>query len=102
LSHTTHQSTSDFTTLVTEMVTDQAPRLYAVVLELGAQVDGQIVAWGMALDDHACMTTTDGRNQYVLTEAGNALRYVRSRPGTTPRLVWATPAAASHCKPGPS
>jgi hypothetical protein len=96
MSHATRQSTPDFATLVTEMVTDQAPRLFAVVLELGEQVDGRIVAWGMALDDHAYMTTVDGKNQYVLAEPGNALRYVRSRPGTTPHVIWATPETLPH------
>ncbi|MET0236020.1 MAG: hypothetical protein ABW224_15355 [Kibdelosporangium sp.] len=73
------------------MVADQAPRLFAVVLELGDQADGQIVAWGIALADHTYMTTADGKNQYVLAKPDNALRYVRNHPGTTPHLIWVTP-----------
>ncbi|ALG12921.1 hypothetical protein [Kibdelosporangium phytohabitans] len=42
-----------FDELIAEMVADQAPRVFAVVLELGEQTDAQIVAWGMALDDGA-------------------------------------------------
>lgn len=82
---------TDFTTAVAEMVADQAPRLFAVVLEYGEQTDARIAAWGMALDDGAYMTTADGKNQYALAEPDNALRYVRSHTNITPHLVWATP-----------
>ncbi|MFC0106462.1 hypothetical protein [Kibdelosporangium aridum] len=89
---------TDFTTAVTEMVADQAPRLFAVVLEYGEQTDAHIAAWGMALDDGAYMTTTDGKNQYALAEPDNALRYVRSHTNITAHLVWATPSAPHEDK----
>lgn len=84
---------TDFTTAVAEMVADHAPRLFAVVLEYGEQTDAHIAAWGMALDDGAYMTTTDGKNQYALAEPDNALRYVRSHTNITAHLVWASPSA---------
>lgn len=87
---------TDFTTLVAEMVADQAPRLFAVVVEFGGHIDGKIVAWGMALNEHTYMTTADGSNQYVLAGPNSALRYVRSHPETTPHLVWVTPSVPSH------
>ncbi|CAM3445672.1 hypothetical protein KIPE111705_09060 [Kibdelosporangium persicum] len=74
------------------MVADQAPRVFAVVLEYGEHVDAKVVAWGMALDDGAYVITADGRNQYALASPENALRYVRGRNDTTPHLVWADPA----------
>lgn len=79
-----------FTELMAEMVADQAPRVFAVVLEFGEQTDAQIIAWGMELDEGAYMTTVDGRNQYALAEPENALMYVRRRSNTTPHLVWAS------------
>lgn len=82
---------ADFNTAVAEMVADQAPRVFAVVLEYGEQVEAEIAAWGMALDDYAYMTTADGKTQYLLAEPDNALRYVRNRTNITPHLVWATP-----------
>jgi hypothetical protein len=82
-------TTEDFTGLVAEMVTDQAPRIFAIVLEYGDQVDCQITAWGMAFDDGAYMATVDGRNQYSLAEPENALRYIPTRPDTTAHFVWA-------------
>nr|CEL16810.1 hypothetical protein [Kibdelosporangium sp. MJ126-NF4] len=84
-------SDSGFTKLMAEMVADQAPRVFAVVLEFGEQIDAQIVAWGMTLDDGAYMTTVDGRNQFVLAEPENVLKYVPSRSNITPHIVWATP-----------
>nr|CEL14300.1 hypothetical protein [Kibdelosporangium sp. MJ126-NF4]CTQ88667.1 hypothetical protein [Kibdelosporangium sp. MJ126-NF4] len=73
------------------MVADQAPKVFAVVLEFGEQTDAQVVAWGMTLDDGAYMTTVDGRNQFMLAEPENALKYVPSRSNITPHLVWANP-----------
>jgi hypothetical protein len=81
---------AEFTELVAEMVADQAPHVFAVVLEYGEYVDAQIVGWGMALDESAYMITADGRNQYLLASPENALKYVPPRPEATPHLVWAT------------
>jgi hypothetical protein len=86
-----HSGEADFSTMVAEMVADQAPRVFAIVLEYGEQVDAQIVAWGMAVDESAYVITADGKNQYLLAEPENALRYVARSPDTTPHLVWATP-----------
>ncbi|MET0238162.1 MAG: hypothetical protein ABW224_26210, partial [Kibdelosporangium sp.] len=55
---------AEFTELVAEMVAGHAPDVFAIVLEYGEQVEAQIVAWGMAHDDGAYMTTVDGKNQY--------------------------------------
>lgn len=106
MSETTAASTGDrkpeslgFTELVAEMVADQAPRVFAIVLEYGGQVDARIVAWGMALDEGAYVATVDGRNQYALAEPENALRYVRCGTNATPRLVWADPAAPTVAAP---
>lgn len=81
---------TDFTTLVSKMVTDQAPRVFAIVLEYGEQIDAQVIGWGMALDESAYVTTVDGRTQYVVAVPENALKYVISPTNTTPRLVWAS------------
>ncbi|MET0237426.1 MAG: hypothetical protein ABW224_22445 [Kibdelosporangium sp.] len=84
-----HAVGTDFTTLVAEMVADQAPRVFAVVLEYGDQVDAQVIAWGMALDESAYVTTVDGSYQYLLAEPENALKYVPRKADATPHLVWA-------------
>ncbi|ONI84274.1 hypothetical protein ALI144C_15550 [Actinosynnema sp. ALI-1.44] len=79
----------DFNTMIAQIVTDQAPRVFAVVLEFGEQTDAEIVGWGLELDHGAYMVTADGRNQYALAEPGNALRYLRNRSNVKPHLIWA-------------
>lgn len=39
------------------MVTDQAPRVFAVVNDYGEQVEAEIIAEGMALDESAFVIT---------------------------------------------
>ncbi|MBP2322126.1 hypothetical protein JOF56_002511 [Kibdelosporangium banguiense] len=73
------------------MVAAQAPRLFATVVTK-QDADTEIIGWGMEFDDSAYMITADGRNQYFLAEAENALMYVRSEPGATADLVWVAPA----------
>ncbi|MGH3828777.1 MAG: hypothetical protein ACRDQX_16640, partial [Pseudonocardiaceae bacterium] len=34
------------------LVADFAPQLFALLAEAGVRVDGRIVAWGMAFEDH--------------------------------------------------
>ncbi|ONI75317.1 hypothetical protein ALI144C_38870 [Actinosynnema sp. ALI-1.44] len=77
--------------MITDMVADQAPRVFAVVLEYGEQTDAKVYAWGMALDDGAYMTANDGRSVYSLADPGNALRYVPRRTNTKPHFVWVGP-----------
>ncbi|MBP2322592.1 hypothetical protein JOF56_002977 [Kibdelosporangium banguiense] len=95
MSHTSGISAEDpdFPQLVAEMVADQAPRVFAIVLEYGEQIDAQVLAWGMALDESAYVVTVDGKNQYLLAEPENALKCVSTHPNTKPHLVWATPHA---------
>jgi hypothetical protein len=69
------------------VVAAQAPRLFATVMT-NQSGDTTVVGWGMEFDDSAYMITPDGRNQYFLAEAENALMYVRNEPGSTPDLVW--------------
>jgi hypothetical protein len=41
---------TEFTNLITAMVADHAPRMFAIVLEHGDHLDAAITAWGLALD----------------------------------------------------
>jgi hypothetical protein len=89
---------AEFTELIAEMVSDQAPRVFAIVVEYGDRVEAQVAAWGLALDESAYMITTDGKNQFHLTEPENAVKYVRGRSGTVAHLVWATPRSCAPQK----
>ncbi|CAM3774743.1 hypothetical protein KIPE111705_24280 [Kibdelosporangium persicum] len=72
-----------------ELVAAQAPRLFAAVATKHDETS--VVGWGMEFEDSAYMVSADGRNQYFLAEAENALKYVRSEPETTHDLVWVVP-----------
>ncbi|CAM3441662.1 hypothetical protein KIPE111705_08875 [Kibdelosporangium persicum] len=74
------------------IVAAQAPRLFATVVT-NQSGDTTVVGWGMEFPDSAYMITANGRNQYFLAEAENALMYVRSDPDAAPDLVWVDPAA---------
>nr|WP_052478813.1 hypothetical protein [Kibdelosporangium sp. MJ126-NF4]CEL20766.1 hypothetical protein [Kibdelosporangium sp. MJ126-NF4]CTQ89679.1 hypothetical protein [Kibdelosporangium sp. MJ126-NF4] len=73
---------------VREMVDGHAPRVFAVVVEFGEQIDAQIIAWGMSLASGTFMTTLDGRNHYSLSEPENALKYIVKRTNVTSHIVW--------------
>jgi hypothetical protein len=90
---------TEFTTLITAMVADHAPRMFAIVIEHGERLDAAITAWGLALDNGAFAITSDGKNQYLLTAPEHALHYVRRTANTTPRLVWVDPTAAAPPEP---
>lgn len=82
---------TEFIESVYEMVADHAPRLFAIVLEYGDQVDAGILAWGLALDGSAYVVTIDGKNQYLLSEPENALKYMPCGTRATPHLIWVPP-----------
>lgn len=78
----------EFSVLVHEMVTDEAPRLFAVVQEYGERADGRIAAWGMAFGDHAEIVTVEGRTRMRVPCVERAVRRFAQRPHVSVRLVW--------------
>jgi hypothetical protein len=84
----------EFAALMAEMVNDEAPRLFAVVQELGERVDGRIAAWGMAFDDHAALVRD--RGGFLSVSSPDRARSLLGRaPGITAHLVWVAPSAAA-------
>jgi hypothetical protein len=71
-------------------VTNQAPRLFAVVIEHKGQTEPVIDAWGMDFNDSACMVTANGHTYYSMASATNALNYIRTNRGATSHLIWTT------------
>jgi hypothetical protein len=90
---------TEFTNLITAMVAEHAPRMFAIVIERGERLDAAITAWGLALDNSAYAITADGKNQYLLAAPEHALRYIRRTANTTPHLVWVDPIAATPPEP---
>ncbi len=76
----------EFAQLVGELVTNEAPRLFALVEEHGERADGWLLAWGMAFDDHVEVVGIDGGLRGTFPSAERA-RWVFSRRVKV-RLVW--------------
>lgn len=45
----------EFAELIAGMVSDAAPRVFALVAERGERVDAAVFAWGVSLEDHAVL-----------------------------------------------
>ncbi|RSM83217.1 hypothetical protein DMH04_24115 [Kibdelosporangium aridum] len=89
----TSDTETEFTAMVNEMVADQAPQVFAVVLERDDQSDATVAAWGMSFDDQAYMVKANGNSKYFLADAENALAYIHRTDNATPQLVWVNPTA---------
>lgn len=83
----------EFVQLLNEMVTDEAPRLFAVIHEYGDRLDAAIVAWGMAFEDRTDIATVHNGTFFSTTSPDRALHLFRRAPNIHPRLVWLTPTA---------
>lgn len=81
----------EFAQEVRELVADEAPQVFALVEEYGERVDGWIVAWGMAFEDHVQVVGVNGALSARLPSSERAHR-VFSRQRKI-RLVWTSPAA---------
>lgn len=80
----------EFAALVAEMVNDEAPRLFAVVQEIGEREDGQIAAWGIAFEDHTAVMRD--RTSWLSVSSPDRARQLLSRaPDVTAHLVWVEP-----------
>ncbi|WP_418153922.1 hypothetical protein [Actinoalloteichus caeruleus] len=70
------------------MVTEQEPRLFAVVQEYGVRVDARIVAWGLAFTDSAEVVSIERGVRMSLRTPNHALRAFRFGEHIRARLVW--------------
>jgi len=87
----TGENEAEFTELVAEMVSDAAPRLFAVVQELGEREDGRIAAWGMAFADRTDVLRCGGGSWLSVSSPDRACWLLGRGPDITARLVWVTP-----------
>ncbi|MGW1677838.1 hypothetical protein [Saccharopolyspora sp. NPDC002376] len=71
------------------MVTESAPRLFAVLQKYGERVDVRIAAWGMAFDDHVEAVSIDGGLRMNLRSPADAGRAFTWGTHIHGRLVWA-------------
>ncbi|MGJ7905382.1 hypothetical protein ACOQFL_02750 [Actinopolyspora sp. H202] len=78
----------EFAELTNGMVTDTAPRVFAVVREYGERVDAYVAAWGMAFEAHAEVVAVDGTMRMRVSEPEQAARRFRFGSHIGARVVW--------------
>ncbi len=81
---------STFAQLVRDMVTDTAPRVFAVVQVWGERADARIAAWGMAWEDSAEVIGVEGHPRMSLSTPERACRLLSHGDNVTAHLMWLT------------
>lgn len=85
-----------FTSILEQLVADDAPRVFAVVQEYGTRLDAWIAAWGMAFDDHAEVVSVEGDMRMSLQPPNAALLgFHDADEHIHARLVWFNPDAVT-------
>lgn len=93
----------EFAEAVCGMVTESAPRLFAVVQELGVRVDARIAGWGLAHSDHVdVIGVGNSVHRGASPQPEDMLRYFQRRDQVTARIVWPVPTAATLADADPS
>lgn len=92
---------AEFAELLDGMVTDEAPRLFAVVQVFGERADGRIAAWGLAFEEHARVVSESGGTWMRLRAPENAIRLFTVGDHVRAHLVWPSPDAAELSPPRP-
>ena len=80
------ETEEEFAQEVAELVAEWAPRVFALVQEHGERVDGWVIAWGMAFDDHAEVISVGHGLRGTFPSAERARRAFSRRAKI--RLVW--------------
>ncbi|GAA3841069.1 hypothetical protein GCM10022243_04300 [Saccharothrix violaceirubra] len=82
-------SRDGFAEVVDGMVTDFAPRLFAVVQVRGDRLDGRVAAWGMAFPEHAEVVTTDGGMRMRVRDADSTVpAFTAQHEDLSASVVW--------------
>jgi hypothetical protein len=79
---------AEFAELMTEMVTDDAPKVFAVVEELDTRVDARVAGWGLAYEDHVDVIGVDGGVHLGAAAPENVLRRFGRQARITAHIVW--------------
>lgn len=80
------ETEEEFAQEVTELVAEEAPRLFALVQEYGERADGRVIAWGMAFDDYAEAVSVGRRRRGTFPSAERTRQAFARRAKI--RLVW--------------
>ncbi|WDZ84439.1 hypothetical protein [Micromonospora cathayae] len=83
----------EFHQMLVDLVTEYAPRRFAICEEYGDRVDGAVFAWGMAFPDGVLLCGDGHAYTGRFPSADSAVR-VFGRVGRRLRLIWLD--AATH------
>ncbi|MCX4796142.1 MULTISPECIES: hypothetical protein [unclassified Streptomyces] len=78
----------EFELLAEDLVRETAPRVFAVVQELGEREDGVVAARGLAFEDRAEVVLTEGVSRLSARTPESALRFFSGANGSRARLIW--------------
>ncbi|WP_258175058.1 hypothetical protein [Actinopolyspora mortivallis] len=71
-----------------ELVSENAPRVFAVVQEYGLRVDARIAAWGIAFEDRAEVVAVEENLRMRVSSPEAAVRFFHLGTRVRARLVW--------------
>jgi len=89
----------EFAEAVAGMVTDSAPRLFAVVQEFGTRVDARIAGWGLAHEDHVDVIGVENSVHLGASQPEDTLRFYHRQDRITAHIVWPDPSDAGGPMP---
>ncbi|MBB5954155.1 hypothetical protein FHS29_000725 [Saccharothrix tamanrassetensis] len=78
----------EFAAILRDLVTRDAPRVFAIVEEYRVREDAWIAAWGIDLGDHAEVLCVEGGFRLSTETPETALRLFSLAEDVTPHLVW--------------
>ncbi|MDV9196829.1 hypothetical protein [Streptomyces sp. Wh19] len=78
----------EFESLVQDLVRETAPRVFAVVQEIGDCEDAVVAAWGLALEGRTELITPEGTPRLSVRTPESALRFFSGGDRTRARLIW--------------
>ncbi|MFH8514135.1 hypothetical protein ACH4CE_03120 [Streptomyces gelaticus] len=78
----------EFESLVQDLVRETAPRVFAVVQELGDCEDAVVAAWGLALEGRTELITAEGVSRLSVRTPESALRFFSGGNRIRARLIW--------------
>lgn len=83
--------------VVRQLVTESAPRRFAIVQDWGDRFDSRVAAWGIATDEHTHIIDADAGPRMTVDSVRLALLLYTEKPHVSARVHWIDP--PSH--PGP-
>jgi hypothetical protein len=73
---------------VRQLVTESAPRRFAIVQDWGTRYDSRVAAWGLLMDEQTQIIDADAGPRMTMDSIRLALRLYAQPPHVTVRVHW--------------